>query len=221
MVWMSANPEWILDPGPTERRGLGPHTLGGNTPSDCAGLEDDALIRLVVVGKAEALSTLYDRYVRMIFGLAFNTVGDEQLAEEITQDVFIRIWEKASSYRAEQGKVLNWIASIARYRAIDLFRRRNVRPEGHSISWADAEPLMLSDVVDVENEVELSQRKQEVRRAMRKLPTEQRQALALAYFRGLSQQEIAVELHQPLGTIKTRIRLGMQKLRPLLESEDS
>jgi RNA polymerase sigma-70 factor (ECF subfamily) len=182
-------------------------------------LEDDILIRLVAVGKTEALSVLYDRYSRLIFGLALNTIGDEHLAEEITQDVYIRVWEKAASYNSDQGKVVTWLASIARYRAIDLFRHRNVRPEGHSISWAESEPLDLPDKVDIEQEVELTQRKQKVRLAINQLPVDQRKALALAYFQGFSHQEISRELNEPLGTIKTRIRLAMQKLRQLLESE--
>jgi RNA polymerase sigma-70 factor (ECF subfamily) len=186
---------------------------------DYTTLQDDSLIRLVAAGKSEALSVLYDRYARLVFGLALNTIGDEHLAEEITQDVYIRVWEKAASYKPEQGKVVTWLASIARYRAIDLFRQRNVRPEGHSMSWAVAEPLDLPDKVDVEQEVEFAQRKQKVRMAMNQLPVEQRKALALAYFQGLSHQEIARELNEPLGTVKTRIRLAMQKLRHLLESE--
>jgi RNA polymerase sigma-70 factor, ECF subfamily len=186
---------------------------------DYTTLQDDTLIRLVATGKTDALSALYDRYSRLVFGLALNTIGDEHLAEEITQDVYMRVWEKASSYKPEQGKVVTWIASIARYRAIDLYRQRNVRPEGHSVTWAEMEPLDFPDKVDIEQEVEVAQRKQKVRMAMNQLPVEQRKALALAYFKGLSHQEIARELNEPLGTVKTRIRLAMQKLRQLLESE--
>jgi RNA polymerase sigma-70 factor (ECF subfamily) len=186
---------------------------------DYTTLQDDILIHLVAAGKTEALSVLYDRYARLIFGLALNTIGDEHLAEEITQDVYVRVWEKAASYKSEHGKVVTWIASIARYRAIDLYRQRNVRPEGHSVRWAEAELPDFPDKVDIEQEVEMAQRKQKVRLAMNQLPVEQRKALALAYFQGLSHQEISRELDEPLGTVKTRIRLAMQKLRQLLESE--
>jgi RNA polymerase sigma-70 factor (ECF subfamily) len=187
---------------------------------DYASLEDDALIRLAADGRAEALSELYDRYARMIFGLALITAGDRYLAEEITQDVFLRVWEKSRSYRSEQSKVVTWITSIARHRTIDLFRHSNISPEGHCISLANFERMELPDNVDVENEVERSQSRQNVQWAVSQLPAEQRQALTLAYFRGLSVQEIAAALNAPLGTIKARIRLGKYRLRYTLKSEN-
>ena len=181
--------------------------------------DDETLLRLIQRGHEKALSELYDRFGRLVFSIAYHSTGDQEGAEEITQDVFIRVWEKASTYRVEQGRVATWLTSIARNRAIDILRHKMVRPESRSIAWEEFTFFDPADEQDVEGEIELSQLQQRMRRAVRQLPDEQRQALALAYFKGLSHQEIAATLDEPLGTVKTRIRLGMQKLRQMLESE--
>ena len=178
---------------------------------------DESLLHSIASSEENALSELYDRYGRLVFSMALNAVGDPAVAEEITQDVYLRIWNKAESYNAEQGKVLTWITSITRYRAIDQLRRQSVRPEGNRAPWAEEESLELPDPVDIEYEVEISQRTHLIRAAIHQLPEEQRQTLALAYFQGYSHSEIAELLHQPLGTVKTRIRLAMQKLRLILQ----
>ena len=180
-------------------------------------LDDADLLRLIAYAQESALGSLYDRYGRLVYSLAYNAVGDVALAEEITQDVFLRIWEKAETYRVEQGKVVTWLASITRNRAIDLYRRRSVRPEGNRVPWdLDTGPDLQADT-DVEGEVEIARRKQVIRQALAELPAEQRLALSYAYFQGYSHREIAEHLNEPLGTVKTRIRLAMQKLRVLLE----
>lgn len=176
-------------------------------------LDDEALLRLITRADEGALGELYDRYGRLVYSMAMNTVGDPALAEEVTQDVYLRIWNKAATYQPAQGKVRTWIASIARYRAIDMVRRLNVRPEGNLASWAEGEAFNTPDQTNVEEEVEVAQRKQQVRQALTRLPEEQRVALSLAFFQGYSHSEIAEILNEPLGTVKTRIRLGMQKLR--------
>jgi RNA polymerase sigma-70 factor (ECF subfamily) len=182
---------------------------------DYASLEDEALIRLIANSRSEALSVLYDRYSRLVFSLAFNSVGDLDAAEEITQDVFLRVWKNAHSYRAEKAQVNTWISSITRYRAIDFLRKRSSRLHSKSISWDDLSPNAVSFDAgnNPENRTERSLDAQRVRSAVSQLPDEQKQALALAYFYGLTHSQIAEYLEQPLGTIKTRIRLGMQKLR--------
>ena len=103
-------------------------------------LDDESLMRLIVQAQPEALSELYDRYGRLVFSLAINAVGDAATAEEVTQDVFLRVWERAWQYRADQAKVSTWLTSIARHRAIDQLRRQGVRPEWQSIGWADVSP---------------------------------------------------------------------------------
>jgi len=181
--------------------------------------DDAALLRLIARTQEPALGELYDRYRRLVYSMALNATGDAALAEEITQDVFLRVWNKAETYRPEQGKVVTWLSSIARYRSIDLLRRQAIRPEGNRAAWAEEGNSLISDGPDIEGEVMISQRQQVVRKAINQLPVEQRQALAYAYFRGYSHSEIAEVLKEPLGTVKTRIRLGMQKLRHLLQEE--
>jgi RNA polymerase sigma-70 factor (ECF subfamily) len=151
--------------------------------------------------------------------VALNTLSDPGRAEEVTQDVFVRVWEKARTYSAEQGKVATWLASIARHRSIDLYRQSRSHHEDLQVDWQEAEAIDLPDGQNVEWEVDLSQRQQRIRWAVAQLPFEQKQAVGMAFFQGLSHPEIAEALGEPLGTVKTRIRLGMQKLRSLLQEE--
>jgi RNA polymerase sigma-70 factor (ECF subfamily) len=187
---------------------------------DYTTLDDEALLRLIIHQQSDALSALYDRYGRLVFSLAFQLMGDVAAAEEITQDVFLRIWEKAHTYRADQARVSTWITSITRYRSIDLLRRRGTRPDHSSLAWDDL-PLNATPVAegDPEDLTELSMLQKRVQDAIAALPTEQRKVLALAYFKGLTHSEIAELLGDPLGTVKTRIRAGMQKLKDLLKDE--
>ncbi len=182
-------------------------------------LNDETLILLVTRADPDALSELYDRYNRLVFSLALTTVGDHATAEEITLDVFVRVWEKARTYRTEKAKVSTWLTSITRHRAIDVLRRRSVRPEQHSLEWAEVAPNAVPRVDGPEGTTELALERQRVRAAVAQLPEEQRQALALAYFQGYTHREIAEALNQPLGTVKTRIRLAMEKLRTVLQDE--
>jgi len=183
-------------------------------------LDDQVLLRLIARQLEEALGELYDRYGRLAYSLALNATGDASLAEEIVQDVFLRVWNKAETYRPEQGKVVTWLTSITRYRAIDMLRRHAVRPEGNRAVWAEEAPPLVSDSLAIEDEVENRQRRQKIQYALRQLPAEQRQALAYAFFYGYSHSQIASALNEPLGTVKTRIRLGMQKLRELIPEEN-
>jgi RNA polymerase sigma-70 factor (ECF subfamily) len=182
--------------------------------------DDQAIIRLIARSQESALSELYDRYSRLIYSMALNVVGNPEIAEEITQDIFIRIWDHADTYQAEKAKVVTWIASMTRYRSIDVVRRQEVRPEGHSVPWDTEPPTHETAPINVEEEVEISQRRRRVRQAISLLPEEQRQALTYAYFQGYTHREIAEAMGEPLGTIKTRIRLAMQKLRQILEQDE-
>jgi RNA polymerase sigma-70 factor, ECF subfamily len=186
---------------------------------DYTRFNDETLIRLIARSQESAISELYDRYGRLVYSVALNTLSDAGIAEEVTQDVFERIWEKAHTYSAEQGRVVTWLASIARHRSIDLFRQSKSRREDLSISWEEVESIGIPNDQNVEWEVNLAQRRQRIRWALAQLPVEQKQAVGMAFFKGLSHPEIAVALGEPLGTVKTRIRLGMQKLRSLLQNE--
>jgi len=187
---------------------------------DYTRLDDEALIGLVRQHQEAALSVLYDRYGRLVYSLAFNALQDQALAEEITQDVFLRIWNKADTFRAEQGKLVTWMTSITRYRAIDVIRRRNVRPEGNQAAWIEDPGFDLPGDMDVEAEVEILDSSRQIQKAVAQLPDEQRLVLSLAYFQGYTHSLIAETLGEPLGTVKTRIRLAMQKLRQFLQEED-
>jgi RNA polymerase sigma-70 factor, ECF subfamily len=183
-------------------------------------LEDDILLKAIANGQSDALGTLYDRYSRLVFSLAYYIVNDEAVAEEVTQEVFLQVWNKAGSYQIGLGKVSTWMTSVARHRAIDSLRRRNVRPEGKRADLDDSDdpsdPHWI-DPLNIEAQVDLTIQSQVVRKAISGLPNDQQVALALAYFQGMSHQEIAEKTGEPLGTIKTRIRLAMQKLRQVLD----
>jgi RNA polymerase sigma-70 factor, ECF subfamily len=181
--------------------------------------DDERLILGIAAAQTEALAVLYDRYGRLVFSLAVRVLNDEGLAEEVTQDVFTQCWNKAGQYRSEQGKVITWLTSMARNRSIDLLRRRSVRPEGHQVGWADGTSPDLPDPLDVEATVEVDQDRHRLLAAIAALPEEQKRVLALSYYQGMSHQEISTELGEPLGTVKTRLRLAMQKLRQTLERD--
>lgn len=178
---------------------------------DYSKLDDFALIALIARRDETALSTLYDRYSRLVFSLALRVVGERTLAEEITADAFVKVWRAASSFAEERGRVVAWLMSITRHRAIDELRRLNVRPEGSAVDLNEAVSAGESDSMD--DLVGARRQRELVRTALAALPPPQREALEMAYFGGLTQQEIADKTGQPLGTIKTRMRLGLQKLR--------
>jgi RNA polymerase sigma-70 factor, ECF subfamily len=186
---------------------------------DYTRLNDETLLRLIAQADENALSELYDRYSRLVFSVAVNTLSDTGRAEEVTQDVFERVWGKARTYSAENGRVSTWLTSIARHRSIDLYRQAHSRHEEQQVTWEDAEAINIPDEQNVEWEMDLSQRQKRIRWMVAQLPPEQKQALGMAFFQGLSHSEIAAALGEPIGTIKTRIRLGMSKLRTLLQDE--
>jgi RNA polymerase sigma-70 factor (ECF subfamily) len=190
-----------------------------STTLDYTVLEDGLLLQAIVEHQSAALSVLYDRYGRLIFSLAYNVVQDDGLAEEITQDVFVQIWNKASTYQQGQGKVTTWLGSIARHRAIDVLRWRHSRVESRLVDWEDDDLSRLPDESMVEADLDVVQQKQRLRHAVAQLPAEQRSALALAFFKGYTHQQISDLTGEPLGTVKTRIRLAMQKLRQILDEE--
>ena len=182
-------------------------------------LTDETLFLLIARAKSDALDELYNRYNGMVFGMALNLVGDRATAEEITLDVFTRVWERAETYRPDRAKVSTWLISITRHHSIDVLRRRGVRPEQHSVSWDKASSNIVQDGHNPEQATELAMRRERILAAVARLPIEQKQVLSLAYFSGYTHSQIAEVLDQPLGTVKTRIRLAMQKLRQMLKDE--
>jgi RNA polymerase sigma-70 factor (ECF subfamily) len=180
---------------------------------------DEVLLSLIAQADTDALAELYDRFSRLVYSIAWHVLNDQGAAEEVTLDVFIHVWSRASTFHRERAKVSTWLSSMARYRAIDVLRKEGVRPLRNSVSWADAALMVASESEGPEEMAERDLRRERLRAAIARLPAEQREVLSLAYFRGYSHSQIAVHLGQPLGTVKTRIRLAMQKLRADLQDE--
>jgi RNA polymerase sigma-70 factor, ECF subfamily len=187
--------------------------------TDYAIYDDKRLMILIACSHEGALAQLYDRYNRLVFSLALAIVHDRATAEEITLDVFMRIWQKAGLYRADKSKVSTWLTHITRNHAIDVLRRWAVRPEQQSAEWDDDIARSSNADHSPAEVTEESMRGERIRAALARLPSDQRQALFLAYFEGYSQSQIAETLRQPLGTIKTRMRLALHKLREFLHEE--
>jgi len=183
------------------------------------GVSDILLLQQIARGQTTALEALYDRYNRLVFSIVLAIVGEHSVAEEVTLDVFVHVWRGATTYEPGRAKVTTWLTAVARHHAIDVLRWQSVRVDSSSLPLDDMTFTHDKSLPDVQEQAELSAQRMNVQRALSQLPIEQRQALFLAYFKGYSQQQIAERLKQPLGTVKTRIRLAMQKLRQILAEE--
>jgi len=170
----------------------------------------------VAGGDADALGELYDHYGRVVFGVIYRMLGSPESAEEVAQNAFHSVWRQASAYRPERGSVRTWLLAIARNAAIDWRRSKGNRMDRETVI---DESLVLVDELRVEDRVIASLRAERVRAAVASLPREQREVLSLAFWSGLSQTEIAERTGAPLGTVKSRVRLGMARLREWLEEE--
>lgn len=180
---------------------------------------DEELIVSVASGNRRAFEELYERYASLVFGLALKMLGNREVAEEAVQEIFWRVWQRAKSF--ERGRSFApWLFGIAHNYCIDELRRRRARPQ--PVYEDDEHPVLssIADEADVADAALQGEQRRIVVNALRELPREQREALELAYFGGLTQQEIAERLGNPLGTIKTRIRLGLQKLRQTLQGHE-
>ena len=176
--------------------------------------DDETLVRLLVQQDVRALEALYQRYSRPVFSLALKILGDREVVEEVVQEVFLRLWTRAQGYDPQRGKLLSWLLTIAHHRAIDELRRRRSQPEANGLQ----EQLAASEEPEADPSASLThvEERAEVQHALAQLPQAQRRPIEMAYYGGMTQVEIAIALAEPLGTIKTRMRLGMQKLRVLL-----
>lgn len=181
--------------------------------------EDKQLAARMAQRDSRAFSALYDLHAPRVFGLCCRMLGRREEAEDALQEIFLALWEKASSYDPAKGPVIAWVLVIARSRCLDRLRRRSLRQDKEQTIYSEDGDALLAlaepGAPALENLAAL-ERDQEVRRALDMLPAPQRAALEAAYFDGLTQEEIAKKLNEPLGTVKTRMRLGLMKLAEIL-----
>ena len=163
-------------------------------------------------GDQAALARLYDSTNRLVYGLVLRIVSDPGTAEDVLLDVYVHVWRMGETYKASKGTALGWLFMIARSRAIDVLRSRAVRECRRQDSLETANTIADLAPTPEENSG-IAQRRRFIQQCLADLPTDQREAIELAFFSGLSHSEIAANLRQPLGTIKTRVRLGMARLR--------
>lgn len=184
------------------------------TPSSAPEWPDDhVLLAQAATGSTEALGMLYDRYGRLVFSLALRITGDRCLAEEITQDTFLRLWQNADRYEAERGRLTAWLLTITRHRAIDALRSRRRTAQQHEVSL----PETASAGLDFSA---LLQLRTDLQQALAALPPNQREVIELIFFSGMTRQEIAHHTNNPLATVHTRLRLGLEKLRSMLLGDE-
>jgi RNA polymerase sigma-70 factor (ECF subfamily) len=175
-------------------------------------IPDADLLRAVAQGDEESLAAIYDRYRTILFGLLFRILGNRAEAEDILQEVFVQVWQRARDFDENRGKAFTWLVTLARSRAIDRLRSLGSRSRTIEAATKESADAVADAVEDAIN----SERGEVVREALKELPEEQRAALLMAYFDGFSQSEIAERTNTPLGTVKTRMRTGMTKLREVL-----
>jgi RNA polymerase sigma factor (sigma-70 family) len=182
-------------------------TRDSNDPSD------EQILEAVGRGDHDALGVLYDRFGRLAYGLAFRILRDGALAEDAVQEAFLAVWRSADAYKRERAKPSTWILTVVHRRAVDLVRREE-RRRGEPL---EAAPEPTSGPAD--EDATLRERRAAVQAALTELPGDQRQALELAYYGGLTQSELAERLGVPLGTVKSRMFAGLGRLRELLITE--
>ena len=172
-------------------------------------IQDQTLIDKITRGDEKSFLTLYDRYAARVHALTLRILGDSMMAEEATQDTFLKVWSRARQYTASRGKFITWVLTIARRTALDRLRLENRRPV---LSNAQDPEETWNYVANDDSHSEEA-RWRSLYFAVKALPKEQRQVIELAYYKGMSQSEIAEVLDWPLGTVKTRVRAAMQALR--------
>lgn len=182
---------------------------------------DQDAVQRMATGDADALATVYDRYIRAVFSLALRIVSDEGEAQDVVQDVFAQAWTQAGRYDPARGSVSTWLLTMTRSRAIDRLRSRRAKPDSTRLPDDLAVVELPDPARGQEHAVLQDEAATRLRAALQELPLLQRVVIELAYYEGLTQSEIAERLEQPLGTVKTRIRTGLLKLREALAPESA
>jgi len=190
-------------------------------PADiCDDRTDDELIAMIAAGESAAFETLYNRYAASVYRTVLRVVQDRALAEDLVQEVFWRVWRRSTRFAGERGLVAAWLRTMARNLSIDELRRMRARPV---LIHTEVEQSRMLELPDNQVDVLASTMKREQRcmiiSALQQLPVEQRQVIELNYFGGRSYREIAAALNHPLGTVKKRAWLGLQKLKQALAME--
>ncbi len=185
-------------------------------PITAGAVTDEALLESIAAGEQSALSELYDRYQGLMYGMATRITGDPTQAQDVVQDAFVGVWRNAGRYMSTRASARTWILSIAHHRAVDAVRRRRPTSELPEPEMTPPASLVSPDVWP---EVARRLDTDTVREALARLPAAQREAIELAYFAGLTQQEIAARTEAPLGTVKSRVRLGLLQLRRVLDGD--
>lgn len=185
-------------------------------------LSDKALVAQVAQGSSAALEALYDRYAPTVLGISLKVIGDQSAAEDVLQETFWRVWRSAATYQSQRGPFTGWLFRIARNLAIDAYRRRNTRPRSITdVDDSDSKIDQMPDpTMDVQEQAQSVLKNRQVRNALASLPRVQRIVIEMAYFYGMTRQEIAEATEEALGTIHTRARLALQKLREELQREE-
>lgn len=167
----------------------------------------------VVAGDTAAFELLYDRHNRAAYGLALRILGDTGAAEDVVQDTFLTVWRQAATFGQDRGSVRSWLLAIVHHRAIDIVRRRSYREDRQE----ELDDLTLPpDSADTSEQARQNVEGEQVRAALLQLPPDQQRSITLAYFGGYTHDEISRQLGVPLGTVKGRLRIGMQKMRNIL-----
>jgi RNA polymerase sigma-70 factor (ECF subfamily) len=182
----------------------------GGERGDYSPLADEELISLMGAGDAGAFAALYDRHSRAVYSLSYRMAGEKQAAEDLAQDAFLKVWRSAGTYRAQRGSVKTWILTVVHNRGIDLLRSSASRRRTREEAEAEAPRSQPSEAF---SEAWGNHRRDRLREALRDIPHEQREAVTLVHFSGLTQTEVSERLGLPLGTVKGRVRLGLRKLR--------
>jgi RNA polymerase sigma factor (sigma-70 family) len=180
-------------------------------------LSDEALINAIAGGAVWAMEPLYQRYNRILYSLAYRTVADHQVAEDLLQDAFLSVWRRATSYSPQSGAVRSWLVSIVHHRTIDYLRAVRRRSTLKEATWEEVEQDERTAFPDVWDEAWRSVQSAQVRAALMNIPIEQRMVIELAYFQGWTHSEIAEGCKIPLGTVKARMRLGLIHLKRILQ----
>jgi RNA polymerase sigma-70 factor (ECF subfamily) len=192
-------------------------------PQELRSCADDVLMEHIARGDTQAFEELYDRYVRGCFGLAMKIVREPSVAEEVVQDVFMKLWSRPGIFSSERGKFSGWLLTLVHNRSVDKLRRQKAGAAGPVLPLEGAldGDTSLADLLADGSATPYDQAWTEeqgriVREAIKTLPHQQREAIVLAYFGGLTQKEIAERLQEPLGTVKTRTRAALSQLRRAL-----